>query len=74
MESLPDFRSPDVDVFEIGHLSVPVCDRDGGHLAVHVVLGFNEAASVDLAGDGFARHDVALGLKIPKIKTLITFA
>lgn len=32
------------------------------HLAVHVILGLDEPATVDLAGDGLAGHDVALGL------------
>ena len=61
--------APDVDVLEIGHLPVPVGDGDLRHLAVHVVLGLDEAAPVHLAGDGLARHDVTLGLRRKKRST-----
>ena len=43
-----DLGAPDVDVLELSHPAVPVGDRDGRHLGVHVVLSLNQLATVDL--------------------------
>ena len=39
---------PNVDVLEQSYTTIPVCDGNVGHLAVHVVLRLNELASVYL--------------------------
>lgn len=63
----PDLRSADVNIFKLVDSAVSVCNGDGGHLAVHVVLGFDESSSVDLSGDRLACYNVALGLENEKI-------
>ena len=46
-----DFGAPDVDVLQLGHSAIPVGDRDRSHLRVHVVLSFNQLATVHLTHD-----------------------
>merc|ERR1719249_172864 len=58
----PDFRPPNVDVFQLCDPAVPVGDCDVLDLAVHVVLGFDQLAAVNLASDCLASHDVTFGL------------
>ena len=63
LRSIPDFGSSDVDVLKLCDSPVSVGGGDGRHLAVHVVLGLNELAAVDLASRRLAGHDVTLGLE-----------
>ena len=53
---------PDVDVLQLGDSAVPVGDGDTLHLTVHVVLGLDQLATVDLPSGGLHSHDVTLGL------------
>ena len=63
----PDFGAADVNVLQLGHTTVPVGYGDVLDLAVHVVFGFNQLATVHLPSDGLAGDDVTLGLgKIPR--------
>ena len=43
-----DLGAPDVDVLQLGHPPVPVGHGDARHLAVHVVLGLDQLASINL--------------------------
>ena len=54
---------PNVNVFQLCDPAVPVGDCDVLDLAVHVVLGFDKLAAVNLASDCLASHDVTFGLK-----------
>ena len=63
LRSIPDFGSSDVDVLKLGDSSVSVSGGDGRHLAVHVVLGLDELAAVDLSTRRLASHNVTFGLK-----------
>ena len=58
----PNFGAADVNVFQLGHTTVPVGHGDVLDLAVHVVFGFNQLATVHLPSDGLAGDDVTLGL------------
>ena len=43
-----DLGAPDVDVLQLGHPPVPVGHGDARHLAVHVVLGLDQFAPINL--------------------------
>ena len=43
-----DLGAPDVNVLQLGHSPVPVGHGDARHLAVHVVLGLDKLASINL--------------------------
>jgi len=57
-----DFGPTDVDVLQLRHSPVAVSDCVVFHLEIHVVLSFDEFASVDLAGSRLHRYHVALRL------------
>jgi len=57
-----DFAATDEDIFQLGHSSVPVRDRDVGHLAVHVVLRLQQFAPVHFTSVGLACDYMALRL------------
>ena len=55
-----DLGAPDEYVFQLGGPAVSVGDVHLRHLAVHVVLGLHQLASVHLASGRLYRHCVAL--------------
>merc|ERR1719507_1473243 len=57
-----DLGAPDVNVLQLGHPPVPVGHGHARHLAVHVVLGLDQLASINLSSCSLHSDDVALGL------------
>ena len=57
-----DLAAADVDVLKLRRSPVAVRHVDVGELAVHVVLGLQQLATVHLPGVRLARHDVTLSL------------
>ena len=53
-------RSSDVNLIQVGDTSVAGGDSDVLELDVHVVLGLEELAAVDLAGGDLESDDMAL--------------
>jgi len=43
-----NLRAPDVHVLQLRHAAVAMCHCDFGHVAIHVVFGFDQLASIHL--------------------------
>lgn len=61
-KALPDFRAAHENVLQLRDAAVAIGDSDVGHLAIHIVLRFEQLAAIHFAENGFQRDDVPLGL------------
>lgn len=56
-----NFRSTYIDILQIGSSSIAIRYRNLCHLAIHIVLGFDQLAAIHFTGYRFARYNVAFG-------------
>ena len=56
--------APDIDLIEMGDTTIARRDGDILELDVHVILGLEQFAAVDLAGGEFERDDMTLSSTI----------